>query len=172
VHLWATLEQERSSWGNSGAARRRARDIYRRINDDEGGSQPLVFTRASQNVTAAAILLWTMPVPSTTEGRQIRNELRELLECVTVQQAESSASRRCEPEAKLPMEPSQQEREASVHPEPRGAPERNKAPSVRDRLGDNMDTRAILDACRRNEEDGVVCGYHPCQGRRYDSEED
>jgi hypothetical protein len=81
VHLRATLEQERSGWGNSGAARRRARNVYRRINDDKGGSQPLVFTRTSQNITAAAILLWMMLVPSTMEGRQIRNELLEFLKC-------------------------------------------------------------------------------------------
>jgi multidrug resistance efflux pump len=57
VQLQATLEQERSGWGDGGAARRRARDVYRRINDDEGGDQPPVFTRASQNIAAAAILL-------------------------------------------------------------------------------------------------------------------
>ena len=35
-----------------------------------------------------------MPEPSTTEGRQVRGELRDLLETAAVQQAESSASRR------------------------------------------------------------------------------
>jgi hypothetical protein len=47
VHLRATLEQERSGQGDDRAARCGARDVYRRINDDEGGDQPLVFARAS-----------------------------------------------------------------------------------------------------------------------------
>jgi hypothetical protein len=70
------------------------------------------------------------------------------------------------------MAPSRQEREASVHPEPRGVPERNKAPSVRDRLGDNTDARAILDARWRHKEDGAARSYHPRRGRCNDSEED
>jgi hypothetical protein len=92
VHLRATLEQERSGQGDGGAAQRRARDVYRRINNNERGEQPPPFARASQNVAAVAILLRTMPAPSTVEGRQVRDELRELLECAAVQQAESSAS--------------------------------------------------------------------------------
>jgi hypothetical protein len=70
------------------------------------------------------------------------------------------------------MAPSRQEQEASVHPKPRRALERNKAPSVRDRLGNDADARAILDACQCNTEDGATRGYHPCRGERYDSEED
>jgi hypothetical protein len=113
-----------------------------------------------------------MPVPSTMVGRQVCNELRGILECATVQQAESSASRRHEPKAEPLVVPSRQEREASVHPDPRGAPESNKAPSVRDHLGDDADARAIFDAHRRNKEDGAARGYHPCRGERYDSKED
>jgi hypothetical protein len=37
VHLWATLKQERSSRGDGGAARHRARDVNRRINNNKGG---------------------------------------------------------------------------------------------------------------------------------------
>jgi hypothetical protein len=51
-------------------------------------------------------------------------------------------------------------------------PERNKAPSVHDCLGDDADACAILDARRRNKVDGIACGYHPRQGRCYDKEED
>jgi hypothetical protein len=57
------------------------------------GDQPPVFARVSQNVTVVAILLRTMSEPFTAEGRQVRNELRGLLECATVQQAKSSVSR-------------------------------------------------------------------------------
>jgi hypothetical protein len=74
-------------------ARRRARDVHRCICDNDGGEHPPVFTRASQNVAAATILLRTMPEASTLEGRQAHGELRVLLKCVAVQQAESSASR-------------------------------------------------------------------------------
>jgi hypothetical protein len=162
VHLRATLEQERSGRSDGGAARRRARDVYHCTNNDKGDDQPPLFARASQNVIAAAILLRTTSEPSTGEGRQVHNELRGLLECATVQQVESSVSRRCEPKAELPTVPSRQEREALVHPEPRGALERNKAPSVRGHLGDNADAHVILDARRYNKEDGAACRYHLC----------
>ena len=66
--------------------------MHHRIHDDEGSEQPLVFNRASQNITAAAMLVRAMPEPSTTEGRRVRGELHDLLETAAVQQAESSAS--------------------------------------------------------------------------------
>ena len=77
-----------------GGARRRARDVHHRINDDEGGERPPIFNHASQNVTAATMLVHMMPEPSTIEGRRVHGELRDLLETVVVQQAKSSASRR------------------------------------------------------------------------------
>jgi len=59
--------------------------VHRRINNDEGSEQPPIFNRASQNVTAAAMLVRAMPEPSTTEGRRVRGELRDLLETAAVQ---------------------------------------------------------------------------------------
>jgi hypothetical protein len=47
-----------------------------------------------QDLAAAAMLLRTMPEPSTTEGRRIQGELKDLLEGAAVRRAESSASRR------------------------------------------------------------------------------
>jgi hypothetical protein len=38
--------------------------------DDDSGDHPPLFTREGQNVAAVAILLQTMPKPSTLEGRQ------------------------------------------------------------------------------------------------------
>ena len=38
--LRETLEQDQPAWGDGGAARRRARDVNRRIVKDEGGGQP------------------------------------------------------------------------------------------------------------------------------------
>jgi hypothetical protein len=60
---------------------------------DDGVENPLALDRASQNLTAAAILLCAMHEPSTTEGRNLRKEAQALLEAAAVQQAESSTSR-------------------------------------------------------------------------------
>jgi hypothetical protein len=69
----------------------------------------------SQNLAAVAILLRAMPEPSTTEGRRIQGELKNLLEDVAVRRAESSASRRqgCPPEHRATT--SRLMREVSVH---------------------------------------------------------
>jgi hypothetical protein len=45
-------------------------------------------------LAAAAMLLRTMPEPSTTKGRRIQGELKDLLEGAAVRRAESSTSRR------------------------------------------------------------------------------
>jgi hypothetical protein len=60
--------------------------------EDAEVEAPLAFNRGSQNHAATAILLRTMLEPSTIEGRRIHGEIQGLLECVAVQQAESSAS--------------------------------------------------------------------------------
>jgi hypothetical protein len=83
-------------------AQRRAHDIHQRIYDNDSGDHPPLFARASQNVATAAILLWAMPEPSTPEGRRAHEELCALLECVVVQQAESSMSWRCRPKPDQP----------------------------------------------------------------------
>ena len=90
--LRETLEQDQPTRGDGGAARRRARDVNRHIVENEGGDNPPVFSTASQNVMAAALLLRAMPEPSTPEGRRVRQGLRGLLEQAMVQNAESSAS--------------------------------------------------------------------------------
>jgi hypothetical protein len=54
-----------------------------------------------------------------------------------MQQAESSASRHHGLAPEQPAEPSRQEKEASVHPEP--APRGNRAASVRERIIDNRE---------------------------------
>jgi hypothetical protein len=105
-----------------------------------------------------------MPEPSTTEGRRIQGELKDLLEDAAVRRAESSASRR----QGFPLEhratPSRRIREASVRTERT----RDGTPAAPDRLGDEQcrcDRRACL-------EERVRRGYHPRPGGRYDSEED
>jgi hypothetical protein len=94
AQLCAALKQELRSRNDGSAARRRAHDVHRRICDDDSGDHPPLFTRASQNVATAVILLQTMPEPSTLEGWQAHEELCVLLECAAVQQAKGPASRR------------------------------------------------------------------------------
>jgi hypothetical protein len=61
------------------------------------------------------MLLRVMPEPSTTEGRRIQGELKNLLEDVVVRQAESSASRRQGYPSEHRAATSRFMREASVH---------------------------------------------------------
>jgi hypothetical protein len=110
------------------------------------------------------MLLQTMSKPSTTEGRRIQGELKDLLEDAAVRRAESSASRRQGCPLEHRATPSRRIWEASVHTERT----RDGTPAAPDHLGDEQhrhDRRARL-------EERVRRGYHPRQGGRYDSEED
>jgi hypothetical protein len=103
-----------------------------------------------------AILLQAMPKPSTTEGRRIQGELKNLLEDAAVRRAESSASRRqgCPPEHRATT--SRLMREASVHT----GRTWDATPAAPDRLGNEhhrRDRRAHL-------EEKVRRGYHPRRG--------
>ena len=64
-----------------------------RILAESREGSPLALPRASQKITAAALLICAMPEPSTPEGRNLRKEAQVLLEEAAVQQAESSVSR-------------------------------------------------------------------------------
>jgi hypothetical protein len=105
-----------------------------------------------------------MPKPSTTEGRRIQGELKDLLENAAVRRAESSASRRrgCPSEHRATS--SRRMREASVHTERIG----DGTPAAPDRLGSEQHRRGR----RARLEERVHRGYHPRRGGRYDSEED
>jgi hypothetical protein len=61
-----------------------ARDIQPRIIDDARARLPPASSGVGQNLAAAVILLRAMPEPSTTEGRRIQGELKNLLEDVAV----------------------------------------------------------------------------------------
>jgi hypothetical protein len=105
-----------------------------------------------------------MPEPSTTEGRRIQGELKNLLEDVAVRRAESSASRRQGYPPEHRALTSRFMREASVHTEHT----RNTVPAAPGRLDNEhhrRDRRAHLD-------EKVRRGYHPRRGGRYDSRED
>jgi hypothetical protein len=129
----------------------------------QGSAAPAV-SGSGQDLAAAAMLLRAMPESSTTEGRRIQGELKDLLEGAAVRCAESSASRRrADPSAHRAVS-SRRMREASLRPERAW----DEAPAARDRLGNkhhHLDRRARL-------EEKVRRGYHPRGRGRCDSEED
>jgi hypothetical protein len=153
VQLQQNIEQQWAGRALAREARHQARDVQRRIVDDARAALPPAFSGAGQNLAAAAMLLRTMPEPSTTEGRRIQGELKGLLEDAVVRQAESSASRRrgCPSEHRTTS--SRRMREAPVPTERT----RDGTPAAPDRLGDEQhrrDRRARL-------EERVCRGYHP-----------
>jgi hypothetical protein len=166
-----TLEQFRRNIGQewadrapAGEARHLPQGIHYRIADDVRARPPLASSGVGQNLAAAVILLRAMPEPSTTEGRRIQGELKNLLEDVAVRRAESSASRRQGYPSEHRAATSRFMREASVHT----GHTRNTAPAAPGRLGNEhhrRDRRAHLD-------EKVRRGYHPRRGGRYDSGED
>jgi hypothetical protein len=86
-----------------------------------------------------------MPEPSTTEGRRVQGELKGLLENATVQQAESSASRRRGCPSEHHAKPSRHVREASVHTEHTG----ERTPAVLDSLGNEQHRVTVEPASRK-----------------------
>jgi hypothetical protein len=94
AQLRQNIEQEWAGRALAGGSRHRARDVQRRIIDGARAGLPPAFSGVGQNLAAAAMLLQTMPEPSTTEGQRIQGELNDLLEDAAVRRAESSASRR------------------------------------------------------------------------------
>jgi hypothetical protein len=164
VQLRQNIEQGWAGRALAGGARHRARDVQCRIVDDARAGLSPAFSGAGQNLAAAVMLLRTMPEPSTTEGRRIQGELKDLLEDAAVRRAESSASRRRRCPSEHRATSSRCMREASVCTERT----RDEAPVAPDRLGSEQhhrDRRARL-------EERVHRGYHPRRGGRYDSEED
>jgi hypothetical protein len=164
VQLRQNIEQE---WVGRSLAREachRAQDIRHRIVDNARAALPPAVSDSGQDLAAAAMLLRAMPEPSTTEGRRIQGELKNLLEGAAVRRAESSTSRRRADPSEHHAVSSRRIREASVHPERT----RDEAPTARECLGNehhHLDHRARLD-------EKVRRGYHPRRGGRCNSEED
>jgi hypothetical protein len=138
--------------------------IQHRIADDVRARPPPVSSGVGQNQAAAAILLRAMPELSTTEGRRIQGELKNLLEDTAVRWAESSASRRQGYPSEHRAATSRFMREASVHT----GRTRNTAPAAPGRLGNEHHHRNR----RTHLDEKVRRGYHPRRGGRYDSGED
>jgi hypothetical protein len=94
VQLRQNIGQEWAGRAPAGEARHLAQDVQHRITNDARARLPPASSGVGQNLAAAAILLRAMPEPSTTEGRRIQGELKNLLEDAAVRRAESSASRK------------------------------------------------------------------------------
>jgi hypothetical protein len=110
------------------------------------------------------MLLRAMPEPSTTEGRRIQGELKNLLEDAAVRRAKSSASQRQGYPPEHRVMTSRFMREGSVHT----GRTRDATPAAPGRLGNEhhrRNRRACLD-------EKVRRGYHPRRGGCYDNEED
>jgi hypothetical protein len=158
------IGQERAGQPPAGEVRHLPHGIQHRIADDVRVRPPPTSSGVGQNLAAAAILLHAMPEPSTTEGRRIQRELKNLLEDAAVRQAESSASRRQGYPSEHRVVTSRFMREASIHT----GRTRNTAPAAPGRLGNehhHRNHRAHLD-------ERVRRGYHPRRGGHDDSGED
>jgi hypothetical protein len=164
VQLRQNIGQEWAGRALAGEARHLAQDVQHRIADDARARLPPASSGVGQNLAAAAILLRAMLEPSTTEGRRIQGELKNLLEDAAVRRAESSASQRQGYPPEHRAVTSRFMREASVHT----GRTRNTAPAAPGRLGNEhhrRDRRAHID-------EKVHRGYHPRRGGRYNSGED
>jgi hypothetical protein len=158
------IRQEWVGQPPAGEARHLPQGIQHRIVDDVRARPPPASSGVGQNLAAAAILLRAMPEPSTTEGRRIQGELKNLLEDAAVRRAESSASRRQGYPSEHRAATSRLMREASVHT----GRTRNTAPAAPGRLGNKHHHRNR----RAHLNEKVRRGYHPRRGGRYDSGED
>jgi hypothetical protein len=164
VQLRQNIEQEWAGRALVGEARHQAQDVQRRIADDARARLPPTSSGVGQNLAAAAILLRAMLEPSTTEGRRIQGELKNLLEDAAVRRAESSASRRQGYPPEHRVATSRFMRKASVHT----GRTQDATPAAPGRLGNEHrrhDRRACLD-------EKVHQGYHPRRGGHYDNGED
>jgi hypothetical protein len=108
--------QRRAEGGHAWA---RARDIHRQIVEDGDGL--LQFAWASQNITAVAALIQSLPEPTTPKEHKTQREIRELLDHVAEQQAESSLSWRRGPDSSQRASTGRDARDASIHQAPHGA---------------------------------------------------
>jgi hypothetical protein len=164
VQLRQNIGQEWAGRAPAGEARHLAQDVQHRIADNAKARLSPASSGVGQNLAAVAILLRAMPEPSTTEGRRIQGELKNLLEDAAVRQAESSASRRQGYPPEHRAATSRFMQEASVHT----GHTRDTAPAASGRLGNEHHRRNR----RAHLDEKVRRGYHPRRGGRYDSGED
>jgi hypothetical protein len=141
------IGQEWANQAPAGEACHPPQGIQHRIADNVRARPPPASSGVGQNLAAAAILLRAMPKPSTTEGRRIQGELKNLLEDAAVRRAESSASRRQRYPSEHRVATFRFMREASVYT----GRTRNTAPVAPGRLGNEHHHRN-----RRNQAWGTL----------------
>jgi hypothetical protein len=169
--------------GEASARSERVRELGRQARDcfnaDFNVDDPSTPPRASQKLIATVTLLWAMPVPSTSEARNLHREAQALIEQAAVQQAESSVSR-------IRQQGSARDDEGAQGPEPSvhtgGVAERPANPGrtpAKERLLDTRgqaqdgDARNVINTrWMGNAETLATAGCHPRRGGRYDSQED
>jgi hypothetical protein len=153
------IGQEWAGQPPAGEARHLPQGVQHRIADDVRARPPPTSSGVGQNLAATAILLRAMPEPSTTEGRRIQGELKNLLEDATVRRAESSASRRQGYPSEHRAATSRFMREASIHT----GRMRNTAPAALGRLGNEHPHRNR----QTHLDERVSRGYHPVPNPDY-----
>jgi hypothetical protein len=84
VQLRQNIEQEWAGRTLAGGACHQARDIQRRIIDNARAGLPPAVSGSGQDLAAAVMLLRATLEPSTTKGRRIQGELKDLLEGAAV----------------------------------------------------------------------------------------
>ena len=110
------VDEEIQRCGDGGHAHAMACDINRRI--VANGETLPHFVRVSQNITTAMALLHGLLEAMMPEDRQVHLEIRTQLERAVAQQAESSLSWRCKPDASQRTPSVRPARDASVHQAP------------------------------------------------------
>jgi hypothetical protein len=175
--LCATIIGEASARGER--VRELGKNARERINVDFNVDDPNTPPRASQKLIATVTLLRAMTTPSTPEAWNLHCEAWVLIEQAAVQQVESSASR-IRQHGSARDDGGTQVPEASIHTGGAAAQAANQGRTpVRERILDmsgqaqDGDTRNVINTRRTgNAEARAAAGYHPRQGRRYDSRED
>jgi hypothetical protein len=145
------------------------------VDTNTDGDAPPLFRRASQNLTAAAMLLRSCPKAATSEERRVRQQLMVLLEAATAQQAESSASRQRgragARSAHGPNPPPSQHQD-------RAEGGRAVASAVKSRLGPGRDAWNTIEARQQagsvDKQCDIRSHHHNDRGsgRRYDNDDD
>jgi hypothetical protein len=102
LQLRQTIGQEGAGRAPAGEAYHLAQDVQHCIANDARARLPPASSGVGQNLAAAAILLRAMPEPSTTEGRRIQGELKNLLE-------DAAGRKLCLPKAGVPPEASRRD---------------------------------------------------------------
>src|SRR5688572_1015442 len=159
----------------AGEMRHLPQGLQHRVTNDVRVRPPPASSGVGQNLAAAAMLLRAMPEPSTTEGRRIQGELKNLLEGAAARRAESTASRRqgypSEPHAATSrfMRAHAQHRacgpgpprQRAPSPRPSGPPRREGAPRLPPQAWGTLRQRGGSESLARTTRSAGLQSGHP-----------